>query len=159
MEETMKNSLLILALLVLSAASAFGQAKKLTNDPLTGLALIPASYGGQYVGNEPDKLPDVQICRSKMQGNFYSLFNIKINAATAWYASQLSGFKKVEGYESARAQVAFYNSDRTILVILTGTRGAQGENTDAYSVAYQRFQPGLAEKTVASLTQGKIVCQ
>ena len=155
----MKKGFAVGAILILSIASAIGQAKKLTSDPLTGLALIPATYGGQYVGNEPDKMPDAQVCRSKMHANFYPLFNVKISAATAWYASQLSGFKKVEGYESERAQIAFYNSDRTILVILTGSRGAQGENTSAYSVAYQRFEPGLAEKTVAGLAQGKILCQ
>ena len=42
-------------------------------DPLTGLPLIPATVQFKNVGNEPDKLPDGQVCKSKGQGNFYSL--------------------------------------------------------------------------------------
>jgi hypothetical protein len=158
MEKTVKKTIVVAAILIVCVASATGQAKKLANDPLTGLALIPATIPPTGV-NDPDKMPDAQVCKSKMQGNFYSLYKIKINAAADWYAFHLSGFKKVQGYESERGQIAFYNADRTTLVILTGSRGAQGENTDAYAVAYERFQPGLAEKTVASLTQGKITCQ
>ena len=94
-----------------------------------------------------------------MKGEFYSLYNIKMDAATAWYAAHLTGFKKVLGYESGRAQTAFYNSDGTIVIFLTGTSGAKGENVNAYSVAYERYDPGLSEKTLTSLTQGKFVCQ
>lgn len=162
----MKNNLLVAAVLTFGLANATGQAKVLTNDPLTGLPLIPATVLFKNVGNEPDKMPDGQVCKSKMQGNSYSLSTvmkptsgIKMDAAAAWYASHLSGFKKVQGYESGRSQIAFYNSDRTMVIFLTGQRGAPGENADAYAVAYERFQPGLSEKTVTSLTQGKIVCQ
>jgi hypothetical protein len=104
-------------------------------------------------------MPDGQVCKSKMQGNFYDLYKIKTNDAVAWYASHLAGFKKVQGYESGRSQVAFYNSDGTIVIFLTGNSGDQGENANAYSVAYERYQPGISEKTITSLTQGKIVCQ
>ena len=45
---------------------------------------------------------------------------------------------------------------RTILVIVTGDKGAEKENTNAYSVAYERYQPGLSEKTISGLTQGKM---
>lgn len=154
----MKNTLIVVTMFVLSLANAAGQAKKVINDPLTGLTLSPATYGGSYQGNEPDKMPDGQVCKSKMQGNFYSLFDIKLDTATAWYASHLSGFKKVRGYESHRSQTAFYNSDGTIVIFLTGQPGAQGENTGAYSVAYERYQPGISEKTITGLTQGKMVC-
>jgi hypothetical protein len=116
------------------------------NDPLTGLPLSPATYGGQYIGNEPDKMPDGQVCKGKMQGNNYSLFDIKTDAAIPWYASHLAGFKKIQGYESGRSQTAFYNSDGSIVIFLTAQPGTQGENTDAYSVAYERFQPGISEK-------------
>lgn len=157
----MKNSLLAAAILTFCLANAIGQEKKLASDPLTGLPVIPA-----VVDNEPDKMPGAQVCKSKMQGNLYSLSNImkpanaiKMDAAAVWYASHLSGFKKVQGYESGRSQIAFYNSDRTIIIFLTGQAGAQGENTDAYGVAYERYQPGLSEKTVISLTQGNIDCR
>jgi hypothetical protein len=140
-------------------ANAAGQTKILNTDPLTGLPLSPATNPGNgFANNEPAKMPDGQVCKSKMKGNFYMLFNTKMDAATAWYASHLSGFKKVQGYESERTQVAFYNSDGSIVVFLTGSAGAKGENTDPYSVAYERYQPGISEKTITSLTQGKIVC-
>ena len=161
----MKLTLLIATMLIFSLACAAGQSKVLTNDPLTGLPLIPATVVVKNAGNEPVKMPDGQVCKSKMQGDFYSLYNyfsqnkIKLNDAVAWYASHLSGFTKVQGYESGRSQTAFYNSDRTVVIFLTGNNGAQGENTDAYSVAYEHYQPGISEKTITSLTQGKIVCQ
>ncbi len=160
----MKNGLAIAAILVFSLANAAGQAKVLTNDPLTGLPLIPATVVVENAGNQPVKMPTGQVCRSKMRGNFYDLYsyfskhNAKVGNVVAWYASHLSGFNKVSGYDSSRSQTAFYNSDRTILIIVTGNPGAAGTDTDAYSVAYERYQPGLSEKTVTSLTQGKIVC-
>lgn len=161
----MKNNLLAAAIVTFCLANATGQAKVLTNDPLTGLPLIPATVLFKNVGNEPDKMPDGQVCKSKMQGNFYSLSNImnpasaiKMDAAAAWYASHLSGFKQVQGYESGRTQIAFYNSDKTIVIFLTGQRGTQSENADTYGVAYERYQPGISEKSIAGMTQGKIVC-
>jgi len=161
----MKTSCIYAAMLIFTFTNATSQPKTLTNDPLTGLPLIPATVLFKNVGNEPDKMPDGQICKSKMQGNFYSLSTVmkpanglKMDAAAAWYASHLSGFKKVQGYESGRTQIAFYNSDGTIVIFLTGQLGAQGENADAYSVAYERYQPGISEKTIVSLTQGKIIC-
>jgi hypothetical protein len=116
-------------MLVVCLANALGQGKLLTNDPLTvtGLPLIPAT--ASRISNEPTQMPDGEVCKSKMQGNHYSLNDIKVDAVVAWYSSHLSGFKKVSGYESKRSQTAFYNSDRTILIIVTGTPGAEGENT------------------------------
>jgi hypothetical protein len=161
----MKTIALCVAIFALTLGNAAGQAKVLTNDPLTGLPLIPATVLFKNVGNEPDKLPDAQVCKSKMRSNFYSLSNImnpasalKMDAAAAWYASHLSGYKKAEGYESGRSQIAFYNSDGINVIFLTGSLGAKGENSDAFGVAYERSQPGLSEKTIIGLTQGKFVC-
>jgi len=154
----MNNTILTAAVIAFCLATAAGQAKVLTNDPLTGLPLISATDSGKHIGG-PTQMPDYQICKSKFQGNFYSLFNIKVDAAAAWYSSHLSGFKKVSGYASERSQTAFYNSDGTIVVIVTGDKGAQGENTNAYAVAYERYQPGLSEKAITALTRGNIVCQ
>lgn len=70
----MKAICLCAAVFALSLANAAGQAKVLTNDPLTGLPLIPASVLIRNAGNEPVKMPDGQVCKSKMQGNFYSLY-------------------------------------------------------------------------------------
>ncbi len=162
----MKNNVLVSLLVAFGVTSATGQGKVLTNDPLTGLPLIPATVQFKNVGNEPDKLPDAQVCKSKMQGNLYSLSNvmnpasgIKMDATAEWYASHLSGFKKIQGYADGRWQIAFYNSDGTILIFITGQLGSQGENADAFSVTYGRYQPGLSVKTIAGLTQGKFICQ
>jgi len=160
----MKQTILTATIFAFCLANAAGQEKVLTNDPLTGLPLIPATVVAKNAGNKPVKMPDGKVCRSNMQGNFYSLYNyfaqnkIKLNEAIVWYATHLSQFKKIQGYESGRSQIAFYNSDRTVVIFLTGNKGAPGEDTDAYSVAYERYQPGLSEKTIASLTQGKIAC-
>lgn len=161
----MKTIFLAATMFVLCLTNALGQGKLLTNDPLTGLPLIPATDSGKHVANisytynQPTQMPGAQICKSKFQGDFYSLYNIKVDAAVAWYSSHLSGFKKVQGYESERSQTAFYNSDGTIVIIVTGDSGAQVEGRKAYSVAYERYQPGISERTITSLTQGKIVCQ
>ena len=155
----MKTICMCVAVFALSLTSAAGQAKVLTNDPITGLPLISASNPGNNLGNEPNSLPDSQVCKSKMKGNFYMLYDVKVDAVVAWYASHLSGFRKTDGFGSGRSQTAFSNSDRTILVIVTGNRGAQGENTKAYSVAYERYDPGLPEETITGLAQGKMVCQ
>ena len=100
----MNKTILTAAVIAFCLATAAGQAKVLTNDPLTGLPLIPATVLFKNVGNEPDKMPDGQICKSKMQGNFYSLSTVlsgeqdQDQRRAAWYASHLSGFKKVQGY-------------------------------------------------------------
>jgi hypothetical protein len=160
----MKTLVLAATMFVLCLANATGQGKVLTNDSLTGLPLIPATDSGRrvdgmLVGNEPTKMPDGQVCKSKMQGDFYLINKTKVDAAVAWYSSHLSGFKKVQGYESGRSQIAFYKPDGTIVVLVTGESGVAGENANAYSVAYERYQPGISEKTITGLTHGKIVCQ
>ncbi len=160
----MKIALLAATMFLLCSTNALGQGKLLANDPLTGLALMPATDPGNhmpnvaYTYNEPTRMPDSHVCKSKMQGNFYTLYNIKVDAVVAWYSSHLTGFPKISGYESKRSQTVFYNSDRTIVIIVTGNPGAPGENTAAYSVAYERYQPGLSEKTITGMTQGNIVC-
>lgn len=160
----MKRAAVVASIVVLVATNAAGQAKVLTTDSLTGLPLNPATVIAPNAGNDPVKMPDGRVCKSTMQGNFYSLYgyfskkNVRVSETSAWYGSHLPGFNKVSGYDSRRSQTAFYSPDRTILVIVTGNPGAAGEDTYAGSVAYERYQPGLSEKTVASLTHGKIVC-
>jgi hypothetical protein len=155
----MKNVVLLAMMSVLFLSVARGQGKILTSDPLTRLPLIPATDSGMHLGNEPDPMPSSSVCKSKMQAEFYSLYKTKVDAVVDWYSSHLPGFKRIRGYESKRAQIAFYKPDGTIVVFVTGIPGADGENTDAYSVAYEQFQPGISEKTIVAGTQGKIVCQ
>jgi hypothetical protein len=76
------------AILVVSCAALAG-AKTLTTDPLTGLPLLPAT--SSPLGNEPTRIPDSQVCKSKMQSEFYSVFNSKVSVTLNWYASRLTG--------------------------------------------------------------------
>ena len=162
---SMKNALVLGAILYLSLANAVGQAKVLTNDPLTGLPLIPASVLVKNAGNEPVKMPDGQVCKSKMQGDFYSLYNyfsqnnINFSEVVAWYSSHLTGFKTIQRHEPKSSQTVFYNSDGTIVILVAAQSGPQDQNTKTDSVAYERYQPGLSEKTIVGLTQKKFVCQ
>jgi hypothetical protein len=160
----MKIFFLVISSVALCSTSAKAQGKTLTTDPLTALPL-PSATDAMHHGNEPVKMPDGTICKSKMQGNFYDLYNYfaKQNAKTdeivTWYSSHLPGFRKVHGYDGKRSQDAFYNANGTMVVIVTGNPGAATENTFAYAVAYERYQPGLSPATITSLTQGKIVCR
>ena len=108
-------------------------------------------------------MPEGQVCKSRVQGNFYSLYNyssqqnITLSEVIAWYSSRLSGFKMTQAHKGKSPQTCF-----TTLMEKGNFHGqiwAYDENTKAHGVAYERYQPGLAEKTITSLTQGKIVCQ
>jgi hypothetical protein len=133
-------------------------AATLTSDPLTGLPLDPAT-DTHHVGNDPMKMRDSQVCKSTMQGDFYSNVDAKVDATVAWYAAHLAGFHKSHAYAAGRSQDAFYNDAGTMLVYVTGSPGKEGENTDAYAVTYYLFKPALPAKTILSFTQQKIVCQ
>ena len=132
--------------------------KVLTTDPLTGLPLYPATDSRLHLGNEPTQLPESQVCKSKMQANFYSIYDSKLNATLAWYDAHLPGFKKTHAYAANRSQDTYYKTDGTILVSVTGSPGKDGENTDTYSVLYARLQPGLPEKIIVSLNRQSVAC-
>jgi hypothetical protein len=134
-------------------------AATLTTDPLTGLPLYPGTDSRFHLGNEPTKIPDSQICKSKMQSDFYPIFDTKVDVTVAWYASHLAGFHKAHGFANERSQDTFYNDAGTVVVSVTASRGKEGDNTDAYSVSYHRLEPGLPAKTIIGFTQAKIVCQ
>jgi hypothetical protein len=149
----MKSYLTAIAVLCMALApGAQTKPKLLTTDPLTGLPLSPSTDTGW--GNNPDPLPDSNVCKSKLHGEFYLLFHTTTDAAAAWYSQNLKDFKMAKGSESGRVQVVFSNSDGTVLVIITG----DPNSPNAYSVAYQRCTPGLSAKTIAGVPQGKIVC-
>jgi hypothetical protein len=149
----------LVGMLILSFVfTARGGTKLLTTDPLTGLPLHPATDSRLHLGNEPTRLPESQVCKSKMQADFYSVFDSKVNATLRWYEVHLPGFKKTHAYAANRSQDTFYKSDGTFLVSVTGSPGKEGENTDTYSVLYAYFQPGLSEKTIVGLNQQKVVC-
>ncbi|HVR23512.1 MAG TPA: hypothetical protein VMU26_09325 [Candidatus Polarisedimenticolia bacterium] len=147
------------AILVLSFVfTAWGGTKLLTTDPLTGLPLHPGTDSRLHLGNEPTQLPESQVCKSKMQADFYSVYDSKVNATLAWYDAHLPGFKKTHAYAANRSQDTYYKTDGTVLVAVTGSPGKDGENMDTYSVLYARLQPGLPEKTIVALNQQRVVC-
>jgi|CZKD01.1.fsa_nt_gi hypothetical protein len=147
------------AMLILSSVfTARGGTKLLTTDPLTGLPLPPATDSRLQLGNEPTQLPESQVCKSKMQVDFYSVYDSKVNATLAWYDARLPGFKKTHAYAANRSQDTYYKTDGTVLVSVTGSPGKEGENMDTYSVLYARLQPGLPEKTIVALNQQRVVC-
>ena len=145
---------------------SFAADSVLTTDPLTGLPLSPATVCRTdvciqfHTGNAPVKIPDAPFCKSKMQADFYSLLyrNAKLDATVAWYASHLPGFKRTHSYAKGRSNDTFYNSAGTMLVLVMGTPGNDGENVDAYSISYYRVQPGLREKNIIALNGQKIDC-
>jgi hypothetical protein len=139
--------------LVISAHSAPPE----KTDPLTGLPLYPATSNVVDPG-DPVKLPEATICKSKMQTDFYTVYDAKVDATVAWCVAHLQGFKQTHGYADGRSQDAFYNSDGTVLVSVTGSRGKDGENSATYSISYQKFTPALSEKTIVSMKERKIVC-
>lgn len=155
-------------MLVFGLAAAYGQGK----DAATGLPVLPAAetmVAGKSYGFQPAQLPPGKVCKSTMSGDFYAIQdmnvkdkNITVNTVIAWYAAHLPGFKKTQGSTSepagSRSQTIFYNSDGTIVVSITGAPGKQGQDTPTYSVAYERYSPGLSGKTITSMTQGKLAC-
>jgi len=143
-------------MIVVLAAS--GGTKLLTADPLTGLPLYPATDSRLHLGNEPTHLPDSQVCKSKMQVDFYSVYDSKVNVTLAWYDAHLPGFKKTHAYAANRSQDTYYKADGTVIVSVTGSPGDAGENTDTYSVLYARLQPGLPEKTIIAFNQQRLIC-
>lgn len=155
----MKPSIILaIALVFCCAVIADGNAKLLTADPLTNLPLYPATDSRLHLGNEPTRLPESQVCKSKMQADFYSVYDSKVNATLAWYDAHLPGFKKTHSYAANRSQDTYYKTDGTVLLSVTGSPGKDGENMDTYSVLYARLQPGLPEKTIIGLNQQKVVC-
>lgn len=155
----MKPSVILaIALVFCYAVIVDGNAKPLTEDPLTNLPLYPATDSRLHLGNEPTRLPESQVCKSKMQADFYSVYDSKVNATLAWYDAHLPGLKKTHAYAANRSQDTYYKTGGTVLVSVTGSAGKDGENVETYSVLYARLQPGLPEKTIIGLNQQKVVC-
>jgi hypothetical protein len=156
----MKPSIrLAIVLICCFVAIAGGNPKLLTADPLTNLPVYPATDSRLHLGNEPTRLPESNVCGSKMQTDFYSVYDSKVDATLVWYGAHLPGFKKTHAYAANRSQDTFYNPEGTFAVSVIGSSGTADENTETYSVIYARFQPGLREKVIISLNQQKVICQ
>jgi len=158
--KNMKPSIMLAIVLALCAGMiAGGSTKLLTADPLTNLPLYPATDSRLHLGNDPTRLPESNVCRSKMQADFYTVYDAKVDATLVWYGAHLPGFKKTHAYAANRSQDTFYNTEGTISVSVTGSSGKADENTETYSVVYSLFQPALPEKAIIGLNQQKVICQ
>jgi len=78
-----------------------------------------------HLGNEPTQLPESQVCKSKMQVDFYSVYDSKVNATLAWYDAHLPRFKRTHAYAANRSQDTYYKTDGTVLVSVTGSPGKE----------------------------------
>jgi hypothetical protein len=154
----MKSSIILAIVALCSVPIAGANTKLLTADPLTNLPLYPATDSRLHLGNEPTRLPDSNVCGSKMQTDFYTVYDSKVDITLSWYGAHLSGFKRTHAYAASRSQDTFYNPEGTLAVSVTGSSGKAGDNTDTYSVVYSRFQPALPEKVLIGLNQQKLVC-
>ncbi len=66
----------LVAILIFSFVfTAMAGPKLLTTDPLTGLPLHPATDSRLHLGNEPTQLPESQVCKSKMEVDFYPVYD------------------------------------------------------------------------------------
>jgi hypothetical protein len=158
MKTTPFRNALLWVLFFFVALAAYAGPKLLTTDPLTGPPLYPPPDSRLRLGNDPIQLPESNVCKSKTQADLHSVYDSKVDATLAWYASRLSGFKKTHAYAADRSQDTFYSSDGTLIVSVTGSVGKDGEDTDTYSVLYARFTTGLSEKTILGMNQQTIVC-
>lgn len=156
----MKPSIILVIVLALcSLVIARGGTKLLTEDPLTHLPLYPATDSRLHLGNDPTRLPESNVCGSKMEADFYTVYDSNVDATLVWYGAHLPGFKKTHAYAAGRSRDTFYNADRTLAVSVTGSSAKAGDNTEAYSVVYSRFQPALSEKAIITLNEQELVCQ
>jgi hypothetical protein len=157
--KNVKGSMFLATVFVLCSALIVGSpAKVLTTDPLTGLPLFPATDSRLHLGNDPTRLPESTVCGSKMQSDFYTVYDSKVDATVVWYGARLPSFKRTHAYIANRSQDTFYNLEGTISVSVTGSAGRMGENSETYSVVYSVFQPALLEKTIIGLNQHKVAC-
>jgi len=152
------SKILAFTLVSCSLAIAHGNTKLLTADPLTNLPLYRATDSRLHLGNEPTRLPESNVCGSKMQADFYTVYDSKVDATLGWYGAHLPGFKRTHAYAANRSQDTFYNSDGTLAVSVTGSLGKATENTETYSVVYYRFRPPLLEKAIIGLNRQQVTC-
>lgn len=142
---------------VLLAAAVTLHSAPAKTDPLTGLPLLPETRN-KFDPGDPTVLPATNVCKSKQEADFYTVYDIKVSKALEWCAANLNGFRKAHGYAAGRSQDTFYKPDGTLVVSVTGTPAKDGEDAKAYSIVYLKFTPGLSEQAVIGLGNGKVVC-
>jgi hypothetical protein len=134
---------------VLACSAATTNAAHLTKDPLTQLPL-PTITDNAF-GNDPTEMPAATICKSQFRGNFYSLSGASLDSAVSWYISTLKGFRHIQSAD--HAVHAFADAQRSVIVILMGKPGGA-----ANTVAYEKYEPGLSEKTLQGIAKNSLDC-
>jgi hypothetical protein len=127
-----------------------------TTDSLTGLPIPDAASGIKL--DSPMKLEPAQICKSSQTTEFYITSGFKTSTAIAWYSAHLKAFSHLHGYGAGRTQDAFVNADGTLDVVITGSAGPDGADSDAYAVSYATLNPGMPQKTFMGLLSQKMTC-
>jgi len=123
---------------------------------LTGLPIPDAASGMKL--DSPMQLKPAQICKSTQTTEFFITRGFKTSAAIAWYSAHLKGFAHLHGYGAGRTQDAFVNADGTLDVVITGSPGPDGADSDAYAVSYATFKPGMPQKVFMGLLSQKMSC-
>jgi hypothetical protein len=153
----MKLTIVPVGILAIVFGVRAGSADGVATDELTKLPL-PTAGASLLLYDNPNKIDDVPVCKSKSTMNFYSGRSGTVSAAVNWYASHLPGFRHVHGIGSGRSQDTFYNASGTLIVGITGEPGKEGQDTKVYSVIYGTIQPGVADRVIAGMNIQKVVC-
>ena len=151
----MKRAAVVASIVVLAMTNAAGQAQVHTTDLLTGLPLNPATVIAPNAGNDPVKMPDGRVCKSTMQGNFYSLYNLFLEEER-----QSRRDERLVCLTSVRFQqgerVRFPPLANGVLQLGPDDPGDPdresrrgGRRHIRASVAYERYQPGLSKRSPA----------
>jgi|HubBroStandDraft_5_1064220.scaffolds.fasta_scaffold724045_1 hypothetical protein len=153
----MKPFVMAAAILIGISAMASSYSGGPATDSLTHLPL-PDAASTLILAGDPMPLPNVPVCKSTATMNFYTARSGRVDAAIAWYTANLKGLKHAHGYGSGRSQDTFYSSDGTVIVSITGTPAAQGQNSDVYSIIYGAIKPGASEKAIIAMNMQKVDC-
>jgi hypothetical protein len=151
------KSLSPVAALLIGALSFPAQSADSNVEPLTKLA-FPSAGAPITFYNDPNRMDDVPVCKSSAIMVLYTARTGTVSEAVAWYTSHLPGFKHIHGMGSGRSQDAFYNSDGTLVVSITGEPGPEGQDPKVGSVLYGAIKPGVSDKVMAGLNSQKLVC-
>jgi hypothetical protein len=142
----LKLSTLAFSLLMCASAAS---AATLTQDPLTQLPLPAMTVG--MLGNAPTEMPPAAVCKSQYRGNYYELMNATLQNAVAWYVGNLKGFRHIESADHSTH--VFSDAQRSLIVIVMGKAGGE-----AGKVAYEKYEPGLSEKTLLGIVKKSVDC-
>lgn len=116
---------------------------------LTGLPLDPA-FDPRHFGTEHMKIPDTQICKSRMRADFYTIVDSNGQWTVTWYGVRWPASTRPTSMSITDRKTKFYNDAGTLMVLVLGAIGKKGENVDAYGVTYYSVQPGLPAKASIS---------